>query len=320
LANNGTTMGVSAPKSINAYVVDENGSTVSSLGEFTLNSGKDVIYWTDLPINNVKARFVKIELTVNYPCGYINEISIYGKEHKEGIDETGTPSTNLLSGVEYDISYSNDPIVSEEWHVDYSALLTDGKAASAFSSSDGSWFFLQKGVNSSSAGVGTVTVDLGDYYDIEKARIHLANQGAGMYIYAPQYVKLYGSLDGIEYKLLGSFPIDESDTIIYWSELTLDAPETVKYLRYEIAANASSLGAYLNEIEAYGTKSDYTDAIEGDVNDDGVVDLFDYIAVKSHYFESSMLSDEELARADIVKDGEIDIFDYMQLKRLCLGL
>ncbi len=58
---------------------------------------------------------------------------------------------------------------------------------------------------------------------------------------------------------------------------------------------------------------------EGDVNGDGSVDIFDYMAVKSHYFEKSVLTEDELSRADLSPDGLIDMFDYMALKTICFA-
>jgi len=211
---------------------------------------------------------------------------------------------------------------SPEYNTAYGAKLTDGIAAKELNFSNNSWFFFQKGKNASADGVGTVTVDLGGYYDFSKARVHLANVGTNMGIYAPKSVKLYGSLDGSEYGLLGEFATDDSDTIVYWSEISSsEEGVTVKYVRFEFTVNSSSIGTYLNEIEFYGTESDYTpeESIEGDVNGDGCLDMFDYMLVKTHHFKKYTLSEEEFKKADVCKDGAIDVFDYMMLKSLCLN-
>jgi len=59
------------------------------------------------------------------------------------------------------------------------------------------------------------------------------------------------------------------------------------------------------------------DTLRGDVNGDDTVDMFDYLAIKSHHFGVSELSEEELDRADINNDGVVDIFDYMEVKTIC---
>ena len=57
----------------------------------------------------------------------------------------------------------------------------------------------------------------------------------------------------------------------------------------------------------------------GDVNNDGTIDQFDYILVKRHYFETRLLTDDELLRADVNIDGVIDQFDYILISRHYFG-
>lgn len=56
-----------------------------------------------------------------------------------------------------------------------------------------------------------------------------------------------------------------------------------------------------------------------DVNCDGAVDAFDYLAIKAHYFGIDTLEGHQLQRADINVDGVVDIFDYMELKIMVMG-
>lgn len=319
LANAVDVMGVSAPKSIKAYAVVASGIKVAELGEFTLDTSNNTVYWTSLDVaNEFSARYIMIEFTVNSPCAYVNEIEIYGTEAKEGISTEGEPADNLLSDLDYEISYTNEPMGSPEYGTAYGADLTDGVAAKELNFSDNSWFFFQKGQNASAAGVGTVTVDLGGYYSFDKARVHLGNAGAGMMIYAPQSVKLYGSLDGESYDLIGEFNVDDTDTIAYWSEFTpaTDAIIPIRYVKFEFTVNSSSLGTYVNEIEVYGNEYDYTPnaGIYGDVNGDGRLDMYDYLLVKSHYFGKYVLTADEFERADLYPDEKIDMYDYMAVK------
>ncbi len=52
----------------------------------------------------------------------------------------------------------------------------------------------------------------------------------------------------------------------------------------------------------------------GDVNADGVIDMFDYLMVKSFYFEITVPTADEFRRADCNADGAIDMFDYLLVK------
>lgn len=56
--------------------------------------------------------------------------------------------------------------------------------------------------------------------------------------------------------------------------------------------------------------------IAGDVNGDGTVDAFDYLIVKSIYFESYNATDEEIVRADVYDDNIVDMFDYLNVKTI----
>lgn len=50
-----------------------------------------------------------------------------------------------------------------------------------------------------------------------------------------------------------------------------------------------------------------------DVNRDGNVDMFDYMAVKATYFNNNA-TEEEKAAADVNADGSVNMFDYMAIK------
>ncbi len=57
----------------------------------------------------------------------------------------------------------------------------------------------------------------------------------------------------------------------------------------------------------------------GDVNADGNINMFDYLMVKSIYFNKVTPTDEQLERADCNGDGKINMFDYMAIKTLVMG-
>lgn len=57
----------------------------------------------------------------------------------------------------------------------------------------------------------------------------------------------------------------------------------------------------------------------GDLNNDDVVDSFDYSLVKRACFGTYELSDDELVSADVNGDGSIDSYDFLLIKRIVLG-
>ena len=57
----------------------------------------------------------------------------------------------------------------------------------------------------------------------------------------------------------------------------------------------------------------------GDVNLDGNIDQYDYILVKRHYFETRLLTEDELTRADVNADTKVDQYDYILICRHYFG-
>ncbi len=55
-----------------------------------------------------------------------------------------------------------------------------------------------------------------------------------------------------------------------------------------------------------------------DVNADGTVNMFDYIAIKSVYFNIGDIDSNVAARSDINGDGKVNIFDYLTVKTYIL--
>ena len=71
-----------------------------------------------------------------------------------------------------------------------------------------------------------------------------------------------------------------------------------------------------------GTEVVYPDPIPsnvGDVNNDQLVNQYDYILVKRHYFGTRTLSDAELDAADVNRDQKVDQYDYILICRHYFG-
>ncbi|MBR6563806.1 MAG: CotH kinase family protein [Clostridia bacterium] len=63
----------------------------------------------------------------------------------------------------------------------------------------------------------------------------------------------------------------------------------------------------------------YGTLVLGDVQEDGVVNQYDYIMVKRAYFKTVELDDLAFAAADVDGDGEILTYDYIAVKRHYFG-
>ena len=65
--------------------------------------------------------------------------------------------------------------------------------------------------------------------------------------------------------------------------------------------------------------SDTDKVLLGDVNDDGVINQYDYVLVKRHYFDTYTLTGDDLDAADVNEDGRIDQYDYLLIARHYFG-
>ncbi|NLC54257.1 MAG: hypothetical protein GX769_00010 [Erysipelothrix sp.] len=57
----------------------------------------------------------------------------------------------------------------------------------------------------------------------------------------------------------------------------------------------------------------------GDVNDDGEIDIFDYVIIANHILNKKILTGQKYIIADVNKDGDVDIFDYVIIANHILG-
>ena len=57
----------------------------------------------------------------------------------------------------------------------------------------------------------------------------------------------------------------------------------------------------------------------GDVNNDAIIDQYDYILVKRHYFGTRVLTEEEMLPADVNTDNKVDQYDYILICRHYFG-
>ncbi len=85
------------------------------------------------------------------------------------------------------------------------------------------------------------------------------------------------------------------------------------------SANMNGSGAVAFDADNIDTYKYFTCGsayAKGDVNGDGKVNLFDYIAVKAHCLNKTLLTDDQQPRADLTGDGRINMFDYVALKNM----
>ncbi len=62
-----------------------------------------------------------------------------------------------------------------------------------------------------------------------------------------------------------------------------------------------------------------TQYLLGDANCDGVINQYDYILVKRHYFGTRYLTETEMLTSDVNEDGTVNQYDYILIKRHYFG-
>ena len=58
----------------------------------------------------------------------------------------------------------------------------------------------------------------------------------------------------------------------------------------------------------------YTVLIYGDVNGDGIIDIFDFVGIRNHIIQMTELTDITFSAGDVNKDGTVDIFDLVGVR------
>lgn len=72
----------------------------------------------------------------------------------------------------------------------------------------------------------------------------------------------------------------------------------------------ATMGEY-QAILTVTVENDNEHSLTGDVNQDGTIDMLDYVLILSHVRETKLLSGEALTLADVNHDGNVDMLDYV---------
>jgi len=204
----------------------------------------------------------------------------------------------------------------------YTANLTDGVATTELTYNN-NWFafYYNSGAASSVVnapnGIGSVTIDLGKFYELSEVKINMINDsGAG--IKAPKAINVYISNDGNNFSKASSVEtIGITEKASYLCNASLDVVARYVKVEFELA----STFAFLNEIKVFGAETSQPEIkdIVGDVDKDNDVDAADYVLVKRSVLKTYELSEEQKVIADVDKDGDVDATDYVLVKRIVLG-
>jgi len=161
--------------------------------------------------------------------------------------------TNVALGKDYDAEGYK---CGGEWPADYTAGLTDGKAAAELSF-DNNWFAFctsagDNGLNAPN-GVGTVIIDLGANYDISAVRVNtlFGNNVDGSGVNSASKITAYVSdSENGEYTKIGDLTADVKEGVA-WAETAANA--TGRFVKVEVTLNG--IFAFINEIEVLGAEA-----------------------------------------------------------------
>ena len=314
----GNTSGIKSPQYISVEVSDD-GKTFTEVAKNTYSpSSETSVEWADLTFAKpVDARFVRVCVKLDGTFSFINEIEIYGEEKVEGgtdDDDEVIEGENLALGKDYT---THSPLDG------YNAKLTDGVKSDKMAYDGDVWFAFKCHPADSSGNTGgnrfgTVTIDLGAIYDISGVNINtIYNDASGISICYGANV--YLSDDGESWS--SAYQLNVPDE----SELYANAVYTVggsvkgsaRFVKIEAYLGAKSF-LFIDEIEIFGKEKQADDDDEftlGDVNGNGEIEKYDYIAVKRAVMNTLTLDETQQKAADVNGKDGVEKYDYILIKR-----
>ncbi|MBQ8000844.1 MAG: InlB B-repeat-containing protein, partial [Ruminococcus sp.] len=141
----------------------------------------------------------------------------------------------------------------------FDASLTDGVADTDL---EGAWFGFLNNADSENcntqSGVGSVTIDLGQRYNVSTILAHFYVGDGTDTIYgdsvgAPASATVYVSVDGSAYYELGELPVDECSVGTCWATYA-GVSSVARYIRIDVAC--AYTWTLLNEVQMLGTVND----------------------------------------------------------------
>ena len=107
-----------------------------------------------------------------------------------------------------------------------------------------------------------------------------------------------------------SFETDEMLIDFLGAELELDMPLTLKY-KLQIQSNPNYMEISEQEVTINFLTGEFAEPIVGDVNEDGLLNVLDVVAVANAALDGIPPSTAGYANYDIVSDGVINVLDIL---------
>ena len=168
-------------------------------------------------------------------------------------------------------------------------------------------------------------------YGIEEGETNITISLVGTTLKVQAKVKVVDIKEG-EIKINESIKVEEDIISKIEPETTISSILDKIETSYDVKVKEKS-GKNLGENDIVGTGSkvqildsagaviyEYTVLIYGDVTGDGKITSKDYMAIKNHIMETSILNQIEQKAADSFRDGNITSKDYMVIKNHIMGV
>ena len=324
----GNTSGIKSPQYISVET-SEDGTTFTEVEKQTYSpsSGTDV-KWAEIALKKpVDARFVRVCVKLDGTFAFINEIEIYGDEKVEGgTDDDDDDDDDVIEGENLAL---NKEYTTHSPLEGYNAKLTDGIKSDKMAYSGDVWFAFKCHETSGDGNTGgnrfgTVTIDLGKIYDISGVNINtIYNDPSGVSICygANVYLSDDGEIWSNAYRLKVPDENELYPNAIYTVGGSVKG--SARFVKIEAYLGAKSF-LFIDEIEVFGKEKQAGDNNDdnvkiGDVNGDGAIDKFDYIAVKRAVMGTIKLTDAQQKAADVNGKDGVEKFDYVLIKRHVMG-
>jgi len=303
------------------------GKNYTSAGYLTLETPTTndyTMYWAELKLSNpVNAQYVRFDISHTLGWVMLNEVQVYGAD--KGASGTVEIGENLAKGKKYTTSELYPESGSATYPDEGGVTMTDGILPPDDAKYDHQAYIgFNKNVQDyTDNGYFSITVDLGNIYNLAKFTAYVGSEYNGAGIVAPESVWVYVSDDNAKWELVGATaPEDTTSVSAIPATVELQNAVSARYVQYRFVCKKS--WTMVAEVMAFeGIVKDTEPPVvtptvkKGDVNNNGEIDSIDYSLLKRAYFG---IFGADLSVGDINNNGEIDAVDYALLKRAYFGI
>ncbi len=317
--------GIRNPDKIQVFTSTD-GKNYTSAGYLTLETptaNDYTMHWAELKLSKpVNAQYVRFDISHTEGWVMLNEVQVYGAD--KGASGTVEIGDNLAKGKKYTTSELYPSSSSASYPDEGGITMTDGILPPDDAKYDhAAYVGFNKNVQDyTDNGYFSITVDLGNIYNLAKFTAYVASEYNGAGIVAPESVWVYVSDDNAKWELVGATaPEDTTSVSAIPATVELQNAVSARYVQYRFVCKES--WTMVAEVMAFEgiVKETEPPVIEpvvkkGDLNGNDEIDAVDYALQKRAYFGTFGVN---LDVSDLNNNGQVDAIDYTLLKRMYFG-